>query len=187
MAKSVSLVGPLGPGALGGMERKRIPFDLESVVSRSRAGPCFICEYLGAKVGYEHVSVAANGSAVAFLAKYPTLFGEILVAPRRHLEDVTGSFSEQEYLEVQGFIYRVAEAVRLVLSPERVYILSLGSKAANAHVHWKIAPLPQGIPLERQQYHALMHEHGVIETSPADLDEYASRVRQRVRGLGDEP
>jgi diadenosine tetraphosphate (Ap4A) HIT family hydrolase len=52
-------------------------------------------------------------------------------------------------------IYRVAEAVRRTALTERVFILSLGSQAANRHVHWHIAPLPTGIPLQDQQYAAL--------------------------------
>ena len=57
----------------------------------------------------------------------------------------------EEYLAVQHVVYGVAEGVRAALDPERVYILSLGSQAANAHVHWHVAPLPVGIPFEEQQ------------------------------------
>jgi diadenosine tetraphosphate (Ap4A) HIT family hydrolase len=87
--------------------------------------------------------------------KYPTLEGYVLVAPLDHLEQVTGDMSAAGYLELQAFVYCVAEAVRKVMEPERVYILSLGSQSANTHIHWHIAPLPHGVPLEEQQYHAL--------------------------------
>ena len=112
----------------------------------------------------------------AFLSKYPTLFGYTIVAPKAHREQVTGDFSEIEYLDLQRFVYRVSEAVRVVAAPERMYVLSLGSQAANAHVHWHIAPLPEGVPLAQQQYYALMHEHGVLDVSPVDTAAFASRV-----------
>ena len=86
-----------------------------------------------------------------------------------------------DYLALQRFIYRIAEAVRCVLAPERVYILSLGSHAANSHVHWHVAPLPVGVPLEQQQYHALMHEHGVVATAASDVDSYVRDVRAALR------
>ena len=67
--------------------------------------------------------------------------------------------------------------MKKVLDPERVYILSLGSQAANAHVHWHVAPLPKGVPLDQQQYHALMHENGVIETTHEEMADYAEKLK----------
>jgi diadenosine tetraphosphate (Ap4A) HIT family hydrolase len=155
---------------------ERHAFDVDALVRRSTSGPCFVCEFLRGTPDYEHVTVAETPDAIAFLSKYPTLFGYVIVAPKRHVEQVTGDFREADYLELQRFIYRVAEAVRRVLSPERVYVLSLGSQAANAHVHWHVAPLPYGVPLDKQQYHALMHENGVVDCTEAELRAYATNL-----------
>jgi len=130
---------------------------------------------------YEHVVICETDTALAFLNRYPTLFGYVMVAPKEHRGQVTGDFSEQEYVELQRFIFRVAQGVRQVLSPERIYILSLGSQAANAHVHWHIAPLPRGVPLEQQQYHALMHEKGVVEVSHQEHVEFARKLKEAIR------
>ena len=139
----------------------RKPFDTSRL--RSPPGTCFICEFISGNPAYEHFEVARTERAVAFMNKYPTVEGYVLVAPLDHREQVTGDFGVDEYLDLQTFIYEVAEAVRTVFEPERVYILSLGSQAANSHVHWHIAPLPPGVPLEQQQYYALMHENGAID------------------------
>jgi len=93
---------------------------------------------------------------------------------------VTGDFSESEYLDLQRLIFGVAEGMRRILAPERIYILSLGSQAANAHVHWHIAPLPQGVPLEEQQYRALMHESGVVEVSDREQVAFAAELRRAI-------
>ena len=154
--------------------RERIPFDVESV--RHKAGICFICEFISGKPEYRHIEVARSENAIAFMSKYPTLEGYVLVAPLAHKEQVAGDFRQLEYLDLQKFVFQVAEAVREVMKPERVYILSLGSQAANAHVHWHIAPLPPKTPLEQQQYYALMHENGVIETSDAELTSLAEKI-----------
>ena len=160
------------------MPRQRAPFDLEGLVRRSTAGRCFICEFLRGNPDYEHVAVYETSTSVVFLNKYPTLFGSVIVAPKEHREQVTGDFREPEYLELQKLIFRVAEGMRRVLSPERIYILSLGSQAANSHVHWHIAPLPRGVPLAEQQFHALMHEQGVVEVAERELVEYATQLHK---------
>jgi diadenosine tetraphosphate (Ap4A) HIT family hydrolase len=155
------------------------PVDLASL--RPGPGSCFICKFIDQVPGYEHVTVYETDTAIAFLNKIPTLFGYILIAPKSHLEQVTGSFTQSEYLDLQQFIYQVSEAVRIVLQPERVYILSLGSQSANAHVHWHIASLPHDVPLEEQQYNALMHENGAIETNMQEMEQYAKEVRDELR------
>jgi len=158
------------------MKTSRNPFDLESYVARSTSG-CFICKYLAGVPDYDHVEVLRTDNAVVFLDRFPTLFGRVIVAPVAHLEGVTRDFFKNAYLELQGLIYDVGEAMRQVLEPERIYILSLGSQSANAHVHWHIAPLPKGVPLEDQQYHSLMHEYGKIDISPEEQFEYAQNLR----------
>jgi diadenosine tetraphosphate (Ap4A) HIT family hydrolase len=162
------------------MARRRVPFDLDGLVRRSTSGRCFICEFLRGNPDYEHVAVYETSTSVAFLNKYPTLFGYVIVAPKEHREQVTGDFGEPEYLELQKLIFRVAEGMRRVLSPERIYILSLGSQAANSHVHWHIAPLPRGLPLAEQQFHALMHEQGVVEVAEWELVEYATQLHRAI-------
>ncbi len=92
-------------------------------------------------------------------------------------------FCVDDYLELQSFVFKIAQAIRRVLDPERVYILSLGSKSANAHVHWHVAPLPAGVPLDEQQYYALMHENGVIDTTPEEMLEFASALRSALSSV----
>jgi diadenosine tetraphosphate (Ap4A) HIT family hydrolase len=130
---------------------------------------------------YHHHMVCEDDRAVVFLNKYPTVPGYTLVAPREHREQVTGDFPLEDYLAIQQTIYHVAEAIRDEFSPERVYILSLGSQQGNRHVHWHIAPLPPGVPYEAQQCAALSFEHaGVLSFSDDEMATFASRIRQRI-------
>ncbi|MBT4502304.1 MAG: HIT family protein [Gemmatimonadetes bacterium] len=160
------------------MARERIPFDVPRLTKK--VADCFICEFIEGNPRYPHHVVAETDTAVAFLNRFPTLFGYVLVTTKEHREQVTGDFTEDEYAELQRFIYRVSEGLRRLLSPERTYILSLGSQARNSHVHWHIAPLPEGVPLEQQQFHALMHEHGAIETTPDEMAQLAVDLRQAI-------
>jgi ATP adenylyltransferase len=154
-------------------------FDTTTYVERIKNGPCFICEMVNGKSEGNHV-IYQDGRAIVFLNKYPTLYGYTLVAPREHREQVTGDFSTHEYLDLQRLIYRVAEAVRAETHAERVYILSLGSQQGNAHVHWHIAPLPTGVPFEKQQLAALRFSSGVLKIPDDELAALAARLGERI-------
>ncbi|MGK5638632.1 HIT family protein [Streptomyces sp. URMC 126] len=152
--------------------------DLDAYTERARTGPCFVCAFLAGHPDYAHRLIADDGEHVAFLDRWPTLPGKILVAPKRHLEHVVRDFDEAAYVRLMAFVRRVALAMEEVCRPERTYVYSLGSRQGNAHVHWHIAGLPPGVPYEHQQFHALMSENGVIDAPPEDLDALAARLRR---------
>lgn len=152
-------------------------FNEDAYIHRIQTGPCFICEMIAGRLAGNHV-IYQDEVFIAFLNKYPMLYGYALVAPIQHKEQVTGDFSPEEYLELQQAVYRVAEAVRKAFAPERVYILSLGSQQGNRHVHWHIAPLPSGVPFKEQQLAALSVEKGVLDLSEAEMEWMAERVRE---------
>ncbi len=126
---------------------------------------------------YRHEIVYSSDEAVAFLNRYPTLYGYALVAPREHVTEVTGSFSRSSFLGLMELVYDVSEALRAVLPVDRVYLASLGANEGNAHVHWHVAPLPPGVPYDRQQFRALMAEDGVLDVPPGEQAALADRIR----------
>ena len=162
----------------------RRSFDLDAYIQRIQNDPCFICELLAGRLNGNHI-VYQNDSFIAFLNKYPVLYGYVLVAPVEHKEQVTGNFTMDEYLALQRGVYQVAEGVRRSVENERIYILSLGSQQGNRHVHWHIAPLPYGVPFKQQQLDALMVKNGVMDISDSEMAELALRIRQNMM-LGDE-
>jgi diadenosine tetraphosphate (Ap4A) HIT family hydrolase len=154
-------------------------YDLAAHVETSRTGPCFVCAYLSGHPDYEHEPVCADDHVVAFLSRYPTLRGYTIVAPRSHVVDVTGD--RALFRRVSDMVHDVAEALKMTLPTERIYLMSLGSHQGNAHVHWHVAPLPPGVPYERQQFHAVMAENGVLEVTREEQRALAVRVRSAVR------
>ncbi|MBD0337861.1 MAG: HIT family protein [Thermoleophilia bacterium] len=159
---------------------RRIPAPaLEEYLERSRRA-CYLCEVASGRDA-RHALVYEDDLAIAFLNRFPTLHGYVIVAPREHREQVTGDFSEDEYAALQRVVHRVGEAVRRAVPTERLYVLSLGSQQGNRHVHWHLAPLPPGVPFERQQLAALSWDDGVIDLTPAERDELAERIRQALR------
>jgi ATP adenylyltransferase len=154
--------------------------DIAAYLDGIQHNPCFICELVTGNPDYQHRVIYEDETAIAFLNKYPTLYGYTLVAPRDHREHVTGDFTPDEYLALQQLIYCVAETLRQEVPTERIYILSLGSQQGNRHVHWHVAPLPPGVSLEKQQFEALTLENGILDISDAEMTALAARFRQRL-------
>ncbi|WP_405558133.1 HIT family protein [Streptomyces sp. NBC_01171] len=154
--------------------------DLDAYVARARNGPCFICAYLDGHPDYRHEPVYEDDAHVAFLDRWPTLPGKLLVAPKAHIEHAVRDLGETAYTELMLVVRRVALAMEEILRPERTYLLSLGSRQGNAHLHWHIAGLPPGVPYERQQFHALMTENGVLNPTPDENSDMARRLRARL-------
>jgi diadenosine tetraphosphate (Ap4A) HIT family hydrolase len=160
--------------------RKRVPVDHEAVRRRT-AGRCFICEIVSRNPEYGHHVFFEDEFTIAFLSKYPTLYGYSLVAPREHREQVAADFTEDQYLALQRAVWRVGRAITQVVPTERLYVLSLGSQQANRHVHWHVVPLPPGLPLGEQQYAAL-DRADYLDVPELELTDLASRLRSLCSG-----
>lgn len=158
----------------------RKPFDFATYAERVHAGHCFVCAILARHPNYSAHLVYEDEEHVAFLARYPTLLGYTLVAPKRHVERLVGDLTEDEYLRLHAVVYRIAHAVSVTVPTERVYVLSLGSQQGNSHVHWHVAPLPPGVPYDQQQFHAVMAENGVLDVSDAVQEALAASIRRRI-------
>ena len=159
-------------------EAARTHFDLDAYLREVEEG-CFICRLVKGDPSLPlHHIIWRDQEAIAFLNRLPTVYGSALVAPTAHHEQVTGDFSLHQYLHLQRIVHAVAEAVRQALSPERVYILSLGSQQANAHVHWHIVPCPPETPLEEQQLALLDAEkRGILQLEDEQAEALASSLR----------
>lgn len=126
------------------MDFERVPMDLAAYERRILAGKCFVCRIVSGDLQDDHKEVVFEDDAhIAFLDRYPTIYGKVLVAPKAHIEHVVRELSHEAFLALLAVVYRVARAVEAVVPSERTYLLSLGSQQANAQVNWHIAPLPQ--------------------------------------------
>ncbi len=158
--------------------------DEDAYHHRAQTGPCFVCGIITRSPEFQADIVYEDNVSIAFLDKYPPLYGYVLVAPRDHRARVTADFTIDDYLALQRRVYWIAEAVRQEVGAERVYLLSLGSNQGNAHVHWHIAPLPPGVPYREQQL-AIYRLDRRLKLPEADRAALAERLRQRIESLID--
>lgn len=143
---------------------------------RELGGRCFICELLDGNPEYRHHVVYEDDHTIAFLQRFQTLYGYVLVAPKEHREQVIGDFSLDEYQAFQAVVHRVGEAIRRTVPTERLYVLSLGSQDGNRHVHWHLVPLPPGVPFEEQQLAALDTDQG-LDLTGEEMQQLADRIK----------
>jgi diadenosine tetraphosphate (Ap4A) HIT family hydrolase len=162
---------------------EKVPFDLDSYEKHLREGPCFVCAILDRHPDYSAHRFYEDEDTIAFLAKYPTLLGHSVVAPKRHAEMLVEDLNLKEYLRLQRVVYRVARAVSAALPTERVYVVSLGSQDGNSHVHWHVAPLPPGVPYEQQQHVALNPEGGVLAVTDVEMEDLSNKIRRELNRL----
>jgi diadenosine tetraphosphate (Ap4A) HIT family hydrolase len=160
----------------------RVPLDIEAYIRRVRSA-CFICELLAGNPDYPHDVAYRGPEAIVFMVKFPWLLGHVLVAPVRHRERVVGDFEADEYLALQRVIHVAGTALTELVPTERLYLLSLGSQQGNRHVHWHLAPLPPGVPYERQQLEALSGERGYLDVPPGVQADLAARLGERMARL----
>lgn len=130
---------------------------------------------------YRHHDVYEDADTIAFLARWPTLLGHCVVAPKRHVESWVHDLDENRFLALQRITYRVARALAASVPTERMYSLSLGSNQGNAHLHWHLAPLPPGVPYAQQQLCALSAEHGILNVDDASQAMLAQTIRSHFR------
>ncbi len=96
------------------------------------------------------------------------------------MERLVEELDVDEFHRLQSVVYRVARAISATVPTERVYVMSLGSQQGNAHVHWHVASLPTGIPYEKQQFHSVMAENGVLAVTDAEQEALAAAVRRNM-------
>ena len=154
--------------------------DMDAFHHSARTGPCFVCEVVAATNDRSRHIVYEDDRAIAFLDSYPRAYSYTLVAPKEHREQVTGDFSEAEYLSLQRLVYRVAEAVRGEVGAERMYLYTFGSNQGNSHVHWHVVPLPPGVPYEEQQGAWASWDGGVLKIPHEETASLATCIGLRV-------
>ncbi len=165
---------------------RRVPYTVrqgDEYIAERASAPCFICEIAaGGPRRKPHEIVYEDDRVIAFLSSQPTHYGQTLVCPKRHVVDVIGGLTLDEYLYLQRIVHAVGRAVEQVVAPERIYIVSLGSHQVNAHVHFHVHPLPPGVPVREQQMVSMTLEAvGRLELTQAEWDDLGQRIRTAVQ------
>lgn len=105
---------------------------------------CFLCRYQANPTADAEQFVVTRGTtAFVVLNRFPYNNGHLLVAPQRHVADLT-ELTPDELLETQQQCSQMVAALRRVIQPQGFNIgLNLGQVAGAGlpgHLHWHIVP-----------------------------------------------
>ena len=126
------------------------PWRLDYIRDPDRAKPpatgtgCFLCDFVGSPAddGANRV-VARRGPAIAVLNRFPYNNGHTLVAPTRHVGDLT-ELTAEESAACQSLLSDLCGKLREVLQAQGFNVgLNLGECAGAGlpgHLHWHLVP-----------------------------------------------
>jgi len=132
------------------------------------------CPFCDIIAGQAPVSlIAENERAIAFADYRQTVFGHVLVVPRRHIETVD-AMDDDSAAAMMRLAVRVARAVRTELKPDGISVWQSNGPAAF-----------QEVPHVHLHVQARRHDDGLLRVYPNDpdpgtreeLDELARRLR----------
>jgi HIT domain len=146
---------------------RRVAFDLAAYERRTREGPCFVCAFVAGDPNYRHHRIYEDDQVIAFLARYPTLLGQTLVAPKRHIESWVTDLAQAEFLAFQAVIHQVGRGPGRDLARREDVRPQPRQPARQRPRALAPRPAPPGVPYRDQQHRALMTEHGTLDISDA--------------------
>lgn len=109
--------------------------------------------------------VAESDKFYAFLDIAPMAKGHTLVIPKSEV-DYIFDIEDQEYMELQLFAKRVAEAIKEAIPCQRVGVAVLGMEVPHAHIH--LVPLQTEADMDFRK--------SKLQLSTEDFQEIAKRI-----------
>jgi ATP adenylyltransferase len=119
----------------------RAPYIKRSIAEKNRKKKCIFCE--ARFRDKDHRVIFRTQHAVAMLNKYPYNNGHLMVAPSRHVKDLS-SLTKDELLDVWQAVEKARALLARILKPQGFNIgMNIGSAAGAGipgHVHIHIVP-----------------------------------------------
>lgn len=109
--------------------------------------------------------VAESDKFYAFLDIAPMAKGHTLIIPKREV-DYIFDIEDQEYMELQLFAKRVAEAIKEAIPCQRVGVAVLGMEVPHAHIH--LVPLQTEADMDFRK--------SKLQLSTEEFQEIAKRI-----------
>ncbi len=123
------------------------PWRMAYIEDGSKEERCIFCTKFQSQDLRDALVMTQTSHTVVMLNKYPYNNGHLLIAPKRH-ENNLANLSVEQYLDLNETLRRSIQVVREVFNPAGVNIgMNLG-KCAGAgiedHLHWHIVPRWEG-------------------------------------------
>ena len=124
------------------MERLWAPWRLEYIVAEAEDG-CIFCEFAGQDQDDRRHILARGDVAYVIMNAFPYSNGHLLIAPYRHLADMS-QLTDEESLEMMQLTRKSCEALTQVCNPDGFNVgMNLGAAAGAGiadHLHVHVVP-----------------------------------------------
>jgi len=111
--------------------------------------------------------VAEDENHIAFLDVNPLNAGHTLVVPKKEVDKLF-DLSEEDYLGLQSFTYKVSKAIEKAIPCLRVGVAVIGLEVAHAHIHLIPLNTMRDIDFSRPK----------LKLSTEELEEISIKIRQ---------
>lgn len=105
---------------------------------------CIICKIINKEI--PSYVVYEDDLFIAFLDRYPTNPGHVLISPKRHTDDVFG-LTEEEAIALMPIAQKIANKIKKEINPHGLNLVQNNGKAAGQvifHYHLHIIPRYEG-------------------------------------------
>lgn len=124
-------------------ERLWAPWRLRYIERKDGPAGCFFVELPLQDNDRENLILHRGRTAFVILNAFPYTNGHLMVAPFRHVADIT-DLDDEELLEIQQLLARACRWIRRAYAPDGFNIgVNLGSAAGAGvpdHIHWHVVP-----------------------------------------------
>ncbi|MEW6502314.1 MAG: HIT family protein [Thermodesulfobacteriota bacterium] len=149
------------------------PWRMEYINGRAgRGGGCIFCPTGEARSSEAELRLYSDATASVLMNRFPYANGHLLIAPRRHVADLT-ELTPAEHASCMQLLSKSVTILRHHLNPDGCNIgLNLGTTAGAgiaAHLHWHLVPRWEGD-------HNFMTVVGEIRTIPEHLERTFARL-----------
>jgi len=111
--------------------------------------------------------IAENETCFAFLDINPMVKGHTLVIPKREV-DYLFDLPQDEYVQLQLFAKRIAEAIKKQIPCQRVGVAVLGMEVPHAHIHL--------IPMQSEK--DMLFSNPKLKLEPQEFERIAADIRK---------
>lgn len=116
-------------------------------IEKDKAEGCIFCDKPGERDARANLILAETAHSVAMLNRYPYSNGHLLLAPKRH-ENQLSSLPQEEYRDLCETLRLSLDILRQALKPGGFNLgMNLGRSAGagvDDHLHWHVVPRWEG-------------------------------------------
>ena len=136
-------------------------------MAKDNSKDCIFCRIAKGEVPCH--KIWEDKEVIAFLDAFPSIKGQALVIPKKHLAPWMFNLEDEDYCRLMLAAKKVAKAVDKAIKPFKTGIIVEGIELE--HVHIKIFPFPKT---------GLLGCSKKIEVSKEEMEEIAEKIRKKL-------